>query len=167
MWVNVGSMLLAVGKRGLIHTYNQQRKKRDGYKTKITTRTYKTKDLAYTMASVDYFERKLDDKRRLTIPTELRNEFASGVVITRGFKNYLHLYPKAVWDEHVEPQLQGNILDEKTADLNVQFRMGKSETEPDRKQGRVSFEQHLLDWAGINRAVVAIRAGKYWRISAQ
>lgn len=119
------------------------------------------------MASVDYFERRLDDKRRLTIPTELRNEFASGVVITRGFKNYLHLYPKAVWDELVEPQLQGNILDERTADLNVQFRMGKSETEPDRKQGRVSFEQHLLDFAGIDRAVVAVRAGKYWRISAK
>lgn len=120
------------------------------------------------MALVDYFERRLDDKRRLTIPTELRNEFASGVVITRGFKSdYLHLYPKAVWDELVEPQLQGNILDERTADLNVQFRMGKSETEPDRKQGRVSFEQHLLDWASIDRAVIAVRAGKYWRISAK
>lgn len=119
------------------------------------------------MASVDYFARRLDDKRRLTIPTELRDEFASGVVITRGFKNYLHMYPKAIWDELVEPQLQGNILDEKTADLNVQFRQGKSETEPDRKQGRVSFEQHLLDFAGIDRAVVAVRAGKYWRISAK
>ena len=32
------------------------------------------------MATVDYFERKLDDKRRLTIPAELRAEFAGGVV---------------------------------------------------------------------------------------
>ncbi len=118
------------------------------------------------MALVDYFERKLDDKRRLTIPTELRLEFASGVVLTRGFKNYLHLYPKAVWDELVEPQLQGNILDEQTADLNIQFRMGKIEAELDQKQGRVSIDQHLLDFAGIDRDVVAVRAGKYWRISA-
>lgn len=124
------------------------------------------KDGTPEVATVDYFERKLDDKRRLTIPTELRAEFASGVVITRGFKNYLHVYPKAVWDELVEPELQGNILDEQTADLNVQFRMGKTETELDRKQGRVSFEQHLLDWAGIDRAVIAVRAGKYWRVSA-
>lgn len=119
------------------------------------------------MPQVDYFERKLDDKRRLTIPTELRAEFASGVVVTRGFKNYLHVYPKAVWDELVEPQLQGNILDEKTADLNVQFRMGKSEAELDQKQGRVSLDQHLLDYAGINRDVVAVRAGKYWRLQAK
>ena len=117
------------------------------------------------MAMVDYFERKLDDKRRLTIPTELRAEFQSGVVLTRGYKNYLHMYPKSVWDEQVEPALVGNILDEKTADLNVQFRMGKTESELDQKQGRVTLEQHLLDHAGIKRDLVAVRAGRYWRLS--
>lgn len=113
---------------------------------------------------VDYFQRKLDDKRRLTIPAELRAEFAHGVVVTRGFQKYLHLYPKAVWDELVEPQLQGNILDEQTADLNVQFRMGKCDVLLDEKQGRITLEQHLLDYAGITRDVVAVRAGKYWRL---
>jgi MraZ protein len=118
------------------------------------------------MASVDYFERKLDDKRRLTIPTELRNEFVSGVVVTRGFGQYLHLYPKSVWDREVESALSasGSILDEKTADLNVQFRRGKTEAELDQKQGRVAIEQHLLDYAAIDRALVAVRAGAYWRI---
>ena len=115
---------------------------------------------------VDYFERKLDDKRRLTIPAELRAEFESGVVITRGFKQYLHVYPKSVWDEQVEPQLQGSILDERVADLNVQFRMGKVDGAIDAKQGRVTIEQHLLDYAGIRRDVVAVRAGRYWRIQA-
>ena len=117
------------------------------------------------MATVDYFERKLDDKRRLTIPAELRDEFNSGAVVTKGFKKYLHLYPKSVWDEQVEPNLQGNILDERTADLNVQFRTGKSEGAIDDKQGRVTLEQHLLDYAGIKRDLVAVRAGKYWRLS--
>jgi MraZ protein len=119
------------------------------------------------MATVDYFERKLDDKHRLTIPTELRAEFTSGVVVTRGFKNYLHLYPKSVWDEAVEPKLSGNILDEQVADLNVQFRMGKSESAIDAKQGRVTLEQHLLDYAGITRDVAAVRVGKYWRLLAK
>lgn len=112
----------------------------------------------------DYFERKLDEKRRLSIPAELREEFASGVVITQGFKNYLHLYPKSVWDQLVEPELSGNILDEVTADLNVRFRMGKIESEIDQKQGRITLEQHLLDYAGIMRDVVAVRAGRYWRL---
>jgi MraZ protein len=115
---------------------------------------------------VDYFVRKLDDKRRLTIPAELRAEFASGVVITQGFQQYLHLYPKAVWDEEVEPLLKGNILDENTADLNVRFRMGRVETGIDEKQGRITLEQHHLDYAHIGKDVVAVRAGRYWRLQA-
>ena len=113
---------------------------------------------------MDYFERKLDDKRRLTIPTELRNEFASGVVITRGFGKYLHLYPQNIWDREVEPALAGSILDERVADLNVRFRRGKTSNDLDQKQGRVMVEQHLLDYAGIDREIIAIRAGAYWRI---
>ncbi|MES2630949.1 MAG: cell division/cell wall cluster transcriptional repressor MraZ [Patescibacteria group bacterium] len=117
------------------------------------------------MARIDYFERKLDDKRRLTVPSELREEFLSGVVLTRGFGQYLHLYPKSIWEQEVEPALStGSILDEKTADVNVQFRRGKTEAELDQKQGRVTIEQHLLDFAGITRDVVAVRAGAYWRL---
>lgn len=120
------------------------------------------------MARIDYFERKLDDKRRLTIPSELRAEFASGVVLTRGFGRYLHLYPKSVWEQAVEPALNNgdSILDEKLADVNVQFRRGKTEAELDDKQGRISIEQHLLDYASIDRAIVAVRAGQYWRLIA-
>lgn len=114
--------------------------------------------------AMDYFERKLDDKRRLTIPTELRNEFASGVVVTRGFGRYLHLYPQEVWDRDVEPELAGSILDEQVADLNVRFRRGKTSAELDQKQGRVTLEQHLLDYAGIERELEAVRVGKYWRL---
>lgn len=119
------------------------------------------------MSTVDYFERKLDEKRRLTIPAELRDKFAYGAVITRGFGDYLHLYPKDVWDNLVEPRLEGDILDERTADLNIQFRMGKVEADLDGKQGRVTLEQHLLDYAGIKRDVVAVGVGRsYFRLIA-
>ena len=119
------------------------------------------------MATIDYFERKLDDKKRLTIPSELRAEFASGVVVTRGFKQYLHLYPKQIWEDEVESALTGDILDEAIADLNIQFRTGKMESPLDAKQGRIVLEQHLLDYAGIDKEVVAVRAGKYWRLMAK
>jgi MraZ protein len=117
------------------------------------------------MAKTDYFERRLDDKRRLTIPSDLREELAGGVVVTRGFGRYLHLYPQTVWDEDVETALAGDILDERIADLNVKFRTGKTAAELDAKQGRITFEQHLLDFADIDRDVVAVRAGRYWRLS--
>lgn len=118
------------------------------------------------MSNLDYFERKLDSKRRLTIPAEIRHAFADGVVITRGFGTYLHLYPKAVWDQLVEPKLDGDILDEQIADLNVRFRTGKIETVIDEKQGRITLEQHQLDFAGIDKEVVAVGVGRYWRLMA-
>lgn len=116
------------------------------------------------MSGLDYFERKLDDKRRLTIPSELRDEFSSGVVLTRGFGKYLHMYPQSTWDNEVEPELKGSILDERIADLNVRFRRGKTGATLDLKQGRVNIEQHLLDYANIDRELIAVRAGAYWRI---
>lgn len=119
------------------------------------------------MGTTDYFERKLDDKRRLTVPPELRDIFATGAVVTRGFGKYLHLYPKNIWEQMVEPKLNGDILDEKIADLNVRFRMGKSEMRLDGKQGRLMLEQHQVDYAGINRDIVAINVGQYWRIVAK
>jgi len=117
---------------------------------------------------LDFFERKLDDKNRLTIPSELRHEFEGGkVILTKGFARYLHLYTEKVWNEDMEPALKGDILDERTADLNVQFRSGKSASAMDAKQGRITIEQHLLEYAGIGKEVLAVRAGKYWRLSAK
>ncbi|MEX0748488.1 MAG: hypothetical protein WD467_00760 [Candidatus Saccharimonadales bacterium] len=119
------------------------------------------------MTRLDYFERKLDDKNRLTIPTDVRAEFAGGgVVITRGFGNYLHLYSSNVWEADMEPALAGDILDERIADLNVRFRTGKQSASLDQKQGRITIDQSLLDYAGITKTVVAVRIGKYWRVSA-
>jgi DNA-binding transcriptional regulator/RsmH inhibitor MraZ len=69
-----------------------------------------------------------------------------------------------VWDREVEPALGGSILDEKVADLNVKFRRGKTDADLDQKQGRVTIEQHLLEYSGIDRELVAVRAGAYFRI---
>lgn len=117
---------------------------------------------------MDYFERKLDDKHRLTIPAELRHEFEGGeVVITHGFGKYLHIYTRRVWDEQVEPALKGSILDEQVADLNVKMRMGRTTVSMDSKQGRITLDPALVKYAGIKKEVVAVRAGDYWRITAK
>lgn len=116
---------------------------------------------------MDYFERRLDTKNRLTIPTALHQEFGQGVVITRGFGQYLHVYPRKVWNQEMEQALCGDILDEKIADLNVQFRVGKVETTLDTKQGRITLEPHHLAYAGIGRDIIAVRAGRYFRLMAK
>jgi MraZ protein len=116
---------------------------------------------------MDYFERRLDTKNRLTIPSQLHDEFGDVVVVTRGFGKYLHLYPKKIWDQDMEQALRGDILDEGIADLNVKFRTGRVEAKLDSKQGRITLEPHHLAYAGIGRDIVAVRAGRYFRLSAK
>jgi MraZ protein len=116
---------------------------------------------------IDYFTRKLDAKNRLSLPAELKDEFSKGVVITKGFGQYLHLYTIDVWNEVVEPKLSGDILDEKTADLNMRFRLGQQKTKPDLKQGRITIDSSLLSFSNIKSDIIAVRVGQYWRLIAK
>ncbi len=129
---------------------------------------------------MDFFKRKLDDKNRLTIPAEIRGEFPSGnAVLAPGFKTYLHLYSKETWEGEMRRALSGSwkaegdrpaILDEELADLADQFLDGAQVTQLDAKQGRITIDAHLLEYAGFDRAkeVTATRIptpdGSYWRL---
>ena len=111
---------------------------------------------------IDYFERKLDDKRRLTMPTELRQEFASGVVITRGFGNYLHLYPQQVWDREVEAALAGTPQEVTRRGRPAVVVLSSEEYHrllAGAVKARESFADHLLAFPGgdIERAQVKPR----------
>jgi MraZ protein len=125
---------------------------------------------------MQYFKRKLDDKNRLTIPVELRAEFAAGVIITPGFEKYLHLYPKEVWQQEMQQALAGSwlepgqrpaIINQELADLADQLQEGMVETELDSKQGRITIEEDLMNYASLPaRGEVAATKmpGGYWRL---
>lgn len=120
---------------------------------------------------MDYFERKLDDKNRLTIPAEVRDEFNGEVVMTQGFDNTIFLYPQDRWNTAVEPALKGDIISQENFALNRQLRRGKTSSTLDAKQGRITVEQHLLDYASISKSLVATRisssTGFYWALEAK
>lgn len=126
-----------------------------------------------------YFKRKLDDKNRLTIPTELRSQFEDGkVVLTHGFGDYLHLYSASVWQSQMETAFGGEwrerealpvVLDEQLADIADRLLEGMVETVLDAKQGRITIDPELLAAAGLDRRpeVVATQMpGGYWRLKA-
>jgi len=122
-----------------------------------------------------YFRRKLDDKNRLTIPAELHAEFKTGkIIITKGFQDYLHLYSEKVWDAQFQAATKGRggdampiLFDETLADQADALLEGMSETAMDKKQGRITIDSELLQYAGFdkNREVVATKlVGDYWRL---
>ena len=124
------------------------------------------------------FKGRLDEKNRMTIPADLRHEFeGTDIIITPGFKDYLHLYTEKVWKEEMERALGFNnndqapiILNEELADLNDRFLSDLVVTRIDAKRGRVTLDQNLLEHAGMDRARdwVAVRMpagnGSYWRV---
>ena len=118
------------------------------------------------------FERKLDDKNRLTIPVELRPEFEKGyIVLTKGYDNTLALYSQEYWETVIEPALEGDFRDVESFRLNRQIQSGQSKTSLDAKQGRITLEQRFLDHAGIKKNINAFRvktsgSRSYWAIEA-
>jgi transcriptional regulator MraZ len=118
------------------------------------------------------FERKLDEKNRLTIPVEIRPEFEGGyLVLTKGYDQTLALYSQKYYEEVIEPALEGDFRDVESFRLNRQIQSGQSITHMDGKQGRITIEQRFLDYAGITKNVNAFRvktAGgrTYWALEA-
>jgi MraZ protein len=100
------------------------------------------------------FEQRLDEKNRLTIPARLRDAFADGVFLARGFDGCLTAYSRDGW---------GRLVASQTARLDLLSREGRQlerflfggavELELDR-QGRVPVPAPLLRHAGLERDIV-------------
>ena len=120
---------------------------------------------------MENFERKLDDKNRLTIPVEVRPEFEGGqVILTKERDNTLALYSQEYWDKVIEPKLVGEYDDDESFKLNRRVRSAQSRMRLDSKQGRITLEQRFKDYAGIKKDVNAWRrtttGGTYWILEA-
>jgi MraZ protein len=104
------------------------------------------------------FECKLDNKGRMLIPAGLKKKLpeaeSEGLVINRGFGEYLVIYTKKQWEDKLADLTSKlNEYDEEDmADMRY-FVRGAAELEPD-AAGRVNLPASLLKHAGIANEVV-------------
>jgi MraZ protein len=100
------------------------------------------------------YEHTIDDKNRLTLPARFRQEFAAGIVVTRGMDGCLFAYTRADWDRLVDSRLATlDPLSQEGRRMQRFFFSGAAETELD-KQGRVGLPPALLQHAKLSRDVV-------------
>ena len=100
------------------------------------------------------YEHTLDDKNRLTLPAKFRQEFADGVVVTRGVDRCLFVFTRAGWSEFVSAQLEGlSQLSRETRQIRRFIFAGAAETELDR-QGRIMLPPALVEHAALDHEVV-------------
>jgi MraZ protein len=96
----------------------------------------------------------LDDKNRLTLPAKFRQDFAEGVVVTRGLDGCLYAFRRADWDRLVESRLSTlDPLSPEGRRLQRHFFSGAAESELD-KQGRVMIPSQLIEHAKLGKEVV-------------
>ncbi len=101
---------------------------------------------------------KLDDKGRVILPSRFRDEFASGLVVTRGQDRCLYVFSAGEFREVHEKIKQAPMTSANGRDYLRVFLSGASDEIPD-KQGRVTIPVTLRDYAGLSRELVMIGVG--------
>jgi MraZ protein len=100
------------------------------------------------------YEQRLDDKNRLTIPARLRDRFADGCVLTRGFDGCLQVFTREGWEAFLTEQTSRLDPFSREARQMQRFLYGSAvETELDR-QGRIAVPGPLLKHASLDRDLI-------------
>jgi len=104
------------------------------------------------------FAPKLDEKGRIILPAKFMNDFANGVVMTRGQERCIYLFSQREFEELHERARQAPVTGKKGRDFLRMFLSGAAEDMPD-KQHRVTIPPMLREYAGLDRELTVIGAG--------
>lgn len=110
------------------------------------------------MAFRGNYEHSLDAKNRLTIPSRLRDELGSAIVIGQSLEPCAAIWTPEGFDAWTEAFLRDlHPLSEEARDLTAYFSGNSFDSDLD-KTGRVMVPANLLRHAGIERDVVVVGA---------
>jgi MraZ protein len=104
------------------------------------------------------FAPKLDDKGRLILPAKFFDEFAGGLVMTRGVDRCVFVYSEREFEKVHQRMSEAPVTTKEGRDYIRLFLSGASQEIPD-KQRRVTIPPMLRSYAGLDRDLTMIGAG--------
>lgn len=108
---------------------------------------------------VDEYQRQLDERGRIILPSKLREDICGTVYITQSMsENCLHLYTEEEWQKVAEKVNQLPTATDRNAAAFVRLFFGKATAVVVDKQGRVPISKRLIDFAGLSKDVVLVGA---------
>ena len=107
------------------------------------------------------YNHTIDNKKRISIPSDFRSELGDKAVITRGFENCLFLYPKSEWKERAKKISERSSLKSDARGLARVMLAGAREVKID-NLGRILIPDYLKEYANLKKDVTV--AGLYNRI---
>lgn len=99
------------------------------------------------------FQHKLDDKKRVSLPSKFRKELGKKVVITHGLDNCLFVYPLGEWKKIADRLGDLGMGQADTRGFNRFLLAGAQEVDVD-AAGRILIPDFLKDFAGLTTQVV-------------
>ena len=120
---------------------------------------YERRGYALSTYFVDEYERQLDDRGRIILPSKLRDKVLPCVYITRSpSEKCLHMYNSEGWEAMSSKLKELPTSTDPSAAAFVRLFFGKAtECEID-KQGRVSISPRLAEFAGLKKDIVLVGA---------
>ena len=122
-----------------------------------TSYFYKIRNLMF----IGEYSHKIDNKKRLAIPSDFRSDLGDKAVITRGFENCLFLYTQSTWKERAKKISERSSLKSDARGLARVMLAGAREVELD-NLGRILIPDYLKEYAELEKNVTV--AGLYNRI---
>lgn len=108
---------------------------------------------------VDEYERQLDERGRIILPSKLREDVNGTVYITQSTsEKCLHLYTEEEWSKVAEKVNQLPTATDYNAAAFVRLFFGKATSVAVDKQGRIPIAKRLLDYAELGKEVVLVGA---------
>ena len=101
------------------------------------------------------FHHNIDEKRRIIMPSKLREELGNTIIITRGLEECLFIYSKEEWSQIVTKLKTLPFTKKDARSFTRVFLSGATETEFD-KQGRIKLPLPLTEYATLLKECVII-----------
>ena len=101
------------------------------------------------------YQRSVDSKGRLVLPSRFRDRLERGLVVTKGQERCLYVFPIDKWDQEVEQVNNLPRTDRRSRNYARSFFGSASDQQLD-GQGRIQIPQPLREYASLAKDVVVI-----------
>ena len=95
----------------------------------------------------------LDEKKRISLPTNFRAALGKKVIITRGLDNCLYIYSRTSWEKIAQKLQSLSIADADTRGFSRFMLSGAAEVDVD-GVGRILIPDHQKTYANLKKNVV-------------
>lgn len=107
------------------------------------------------------YSHNLDSKKRIILPSKLREQLGDGVVMTKSVDKCVAVYPIKRWESFTEKL--DSLPDTETRQVKRFLYSAAFETTVD-AQGRILITPNLCDYAKLDRSVKVIGVGDHIEI---